>query len=135
MLTGVEGSNSSSVAKAAGILGVAMLEIVVIEGIRRRPCEVRRVVAGPTLLDGPTVRSTGPTCPVQSRLQGCILSVVFRHAPQLPRTPCSASLGGGGGKREREEEEYLRSDCRSHLEKDEREEKGQKLKIEKQNCS
>lgn len=122
MLTGVEGSNSSSVTKAASIFGVAMLEIVVIECIRRRPRDVGRIVAGPTLLDRSTVRSTGPTCPVESGLQGCIRSIVSRHAPQLPRSRGYASLGcrSGSGKRECKEREYLRINCRSHLERRER---------------
>lgn len=82
-MTGVQGSEGSSVIEGATVIGQAVLQVIVVEGKRRRNLDIVWVVAGPTLLDWATVGATGSTSPVQRRLQGCVLRVVLRHAPQF----------------------------------------------------
>lgn len=69
-----------------------MLEEVIVEGIRRHSLKIRRIVAGPAVLDGSAVGPTGPARPIQRWLQGGVLGIVLGHAPQLRRRP-SAALG------------------------------------------
>lgn len=119
-LTGVQRSKGSSVIKEATVIGHAVLQVVVVEGVGRRRLDIGRVVAGPALLDWAAVGTTGPAGPVQGRLQSRVLCVVLGHAPKLradhaalgPRNR-SPIYGGSAedwkreelqGKQEREEE-------------------------------
>lgn len=60
-----------------------MLNEVIIESVRSVRLEILRGVAGPALLNGPAVGPTGPTGPVEGRLQGGVLGVVLGNAPEL----------------------------------------------------
>lgn len=64
-VTRVEVGDSSGVAKTAAVVGIAILEVVIVEHIRRRSRQIGRVVAGPPVLDRPTVCPAGPTRPVE----------------------------------------------------------------------
>lgn len=90
-LTRVQRSESGSVVEEATVVGRAVLQVVVVEGKRRRRLDVGGVVAGTALLDWAAVGCPGPAGPVQSRLQSRVVRVVLRHAPEL--RPHDAFLG------------------------------------------
>ena len=107
-LTGVQRSEGSSVIEGATIGAQTVLQVIVVERIRRRNHYVARVVAGPTLLYWAAVGGAGPTGPAQRRLQRRVLRVVLRHAPQLRAHDAGLGLGNrraGGEEWEREDQE------------------------------
>lgn len=107
-MTGVQRSEGSSVIEGATVGAQAVLQVIVVERVRRRNHYVARVVAGPTLLYWAAVGGAGPTGPVQRRLQRRVLRVVLRHAPQLRAHDGGLGLGNrraGGEEREHEDEE------------------------------
>lgn len=92
-----------------------MLQVVVVEGKRRRSLEVGGVVAGTAVLDWAAVGGPGPACPVQSGLQSRVVRVILRHAPQL--RPHDAALGPRH--RHRRAREWEREEGQEKQERDE----------------
>lgn len=93
-----------------------MAEVVIVEGIRRRSLQVRRIVAGAAILDGPAIGATGPARPIERRLQGGVIGIVLGHAPEFHRRPCAA-LGRrrhGADERECDEKEINGEGPRIH---------------------
>lgn len=96
MLTGVERGERSDAVKVTAIFRQSVTEKVIIEGIRRRGQQVGGDEAGPALLDGPAIAFPGAAGPVQRGLDGRVLGVVLRHAPELHRRRLAVGGGGGG---------------------------------------
>ncbi|GER39711.1 RNI-like superfamily protein [Striga asiatica] len=69
--------------KITGVIGKGVSEVVGVECVRRRMLEVGVDVARPAYLDRPAVDL--PARPIEGLLQGGVLRVVFRHAPQRRR--------------------------------------------------
>lgn len=91
-LTGIKRSESGSVVKGTAIIR-SMLQVVIIEGKRRRFLQILGVIARPTLLDGGAVGTAGSAGPVQSRLESGVVGVVLGYAPQLQRDDAVLGLG------------------------------------------
>lgn len=70
-----------------------MLQVVIIEGKRRRFLQILGVIARSTLLDGGAVGTAGSAGPVQSRLESGVVGVVLGYAPQLQRNDAVLGLG------------------------------------------
>lgn len=81
-LTRVERGEGGGVPEIATLVGETVLEVVIVEGIRRRPLDVGRVMATAARLDRTAVGPALTTSPVDSSLERSILRVVLGHTPE-----------------------------------------------------